>query len=67
MNLENVEKLNKIVSNFPLISKQKSNSYHSQELCAGWYVNTHLSNKDKKILLDEISEALKIPIRVEIV
>jgi uncharacterized protein YoxC len=67
MGFERVANLGKMLSGIPLISKTQATGYQTQKKCGPWYVTTHASNKDMKILLDEIAAMLHIPIQVKIV
>jgi hypothetical protein len=67
MGIERVASLGKKLSGIPLLSNVKSTGYHTQRKCGSWYVTTHSSTKNMKILLEEIGRSLKIPIQVEIV
>jgi len=51
----------------PLISKQKDDYYNQHEIKGGWLVVTHSSTGQKKKQLDEISNALNLNLKVEII
>ncbi len=68
LKLEDVAKLGKMINGHSLVSKTNSHPDNSNiHKCGDWYVDTRSNTIDKKKRLDEISEELKIPIRVEIV
>ena len=65
---EQVAALNKQVAGYPLVSKTKFNPESNRYLkCGDWFVNFPSNTQYKKTFLDEISAALKIPIRVDVV
>jgi hypothetical protein len=66
MGFERVACLGKTVSGIPLISKTRATGYQTQKSCGPWYITTHASNKDMKVLLEEVAATLHIPIQVEI-
>ena len=66
MGLERVSQLGLPLSGIPLVSRNRSNGYQSQVHKGGWYITTHASNPEKKRMLEKISEALQIPVTVEI-
>ena len=68
LNFDDVAKLGLIVNKHPLISKtnyrpDSSNTYQY----GNWFIDTLCNTQRKKELLEQISKALKIPIRVEII
>jgi hypothetical protein len=67
MGIERVSKLSKNLSGIPLLSKVQSTGYHTQKQSGSWYITTHSSTKNMKIILEEIGRSLRIPIQVKIV
>lgn len=70
MGLPAVAYLDQIVSGLPLISKKgppsKNGDARGFKSIDGWFIATHSSTKDKKATLEEVADALKIPIKVRI-
>lgn len=69
LGFERVAKLNKIVSGIPLFSKvpKIKSGYQTQIRADGWYITTHMNNKNKKKLLEDIGRVLHAHIKVDIV
>lgn len=65
--VEKVRKLGIYCNGVPLISEREDDYYNTHELTRGIYVMTHSSTRSKKAQLDQISEALGISLKVEIV
>ena len=64
--LNRVAKLNKIMSNAPLIARKPVvNSYQNQKKCDGWYVTTHVNKQTASAMLKEIGQELNIPVKFE--
>jgi len=63
--LERVAKLNKTMSNAPLIAQTPANGYQNQKRCEGWYVTTHVSKPTASAMLKEIGQELNIPVKLE--
>jgi len=63
--LDRVSRLNKFVSNAPLIAKTPVSSYQKQERCEGWYVTTHVNKHNATTILAEIGRQLNMPIKFE--
>ena len=56
------------VGGYPLVSKSEFNPVTNRRLKHGsWYINFPSNTEYKKRTLDEISQALKIPVKVDIV
>jgi hypothetical protein len=68
LKFEQVATLNKQVAGYPLVSKNEFSPDPNRYLkCGDWYVNFPSSTQYKKSFLQEISTALKIPLRVDVV
>ncbi len=68
LKFEQVVTLNKQVAGYPLVSKTEFSPDPNRYLkCGDWYVNFPSSTQYKKSFLQEISTALKIPLRVDVV
>jgi len=67
MGLERVAKLDKKLSGISLLSKFPSTEYHTQKKSGDWYITTHSSTKNMKIILEEIGKSLRIPVVINIV
>jgi hypothetical protein len=65
---EQVAKLNKIVSGILLFSKSPKikSGYQTQIHTDDWYITTHMNNKSKKKLLEDIARELNVHIKVDI-
>lgn len=66
MGLERVCSLGKMLSGISLISKTRATGYQTQKQSGPWYITTHASNKDMKLLMEEIAAVLNIPIQVRL-
>jgi hypothetical protein len=63
--LERVAKLNKIVTSIPLIARTPTNDYQKQRRCDGWFITTHVNKVSATTVLEEIAEALNMPVKIE--
>lgn len=66
MGFEQVFKLGKEVSGIALLSKSPTTSYQSQKKRGDWYITTHASTKQMKIILEEMAQSLNKDIRINI-
>ena len=67
LRFDDVEKLNLRVSGYPLVSKIEFNKVPNRsDKCGEWYVTFPSTTQYKKSFLEDISKALKIPIKVDI-
>jgi hypothetical protein len=64
--LERVAQLKLRIAGIALVSHHAANSYQNQIHKDGWFITTHASNEEKKRMLETISQALQVPVRVEI-
>jgi hypothetical protein len=68
LRFEDVAKLQKQVSGYPLVTKTNPNPIINRSMQSGdWHINFPSNTQYKKIFLEEISAALKIPLRVDVV
>jgi len=68
LRFEDVAKLQKQVSGYPLVTKTNPNPTINRSMQSGdWHINFPSNTQYKKSFLEEISTALKIPIRVDVV
>ena len=65
LGLERVAKLNKVVAKTPLVSRTKANGYQAQRQCDGWYITTHINKITAKMMLEDIGNALNVPLKIE--
>jgi len=63
--LNRVAKLNKTISNAPLIARTPVNGYQNQKQCDGWYVTTHVNKHNASAMLKEIGKELNMPVKFE--
>jgi len=67
MGLERIEGLGKKLSGVPLISKTPPTDYQNYKQCGPWFITTHSSTKDKKLLLEGLGAQLRMPVQIQIV
>lgn len=65
--LDQVAKLNKVVTSIPLLSRKPSTGYQAQRTWNGWHVTTHVNSNTATNVLKEIAAELKMPIKVELI
>ncbi|NOQ65564.1 MAG: hypothetical protein GQ582_13720 [Methyloprofundus sp.] len=65
LGFERVAKLNKMVSNAPLVSKTPTTGYQTQRRCDSWYITTHVGKRTATRVLAEIGKQLNVPIQFE--
>jgi len=65
--IDRVARLNKRVSGIPLFAKIPATGYQKQQYIENWYITTHVNKQNARSILEEISQELNMPIRVEIV
>ncbi|MCQ8104320.1 hypothetical protein NP590_09410 [Methylomonas sp. SURF-2] len=63
--LDKVAKLNKVVTSIPLMGRQPTNGYQAQRQVNGWYITTHVNKITATTVLEEIGQALNMPVKVE--
>ena len=66
MGLERVAKLNLTMCGHPLVSKQAPFQKRGAKHLNGWYVVTHASTREKRTVLEQVSEQLEVPISVKV-
>lgn len=64
---EKVANLQLVRLGLPLVSKKKDDFYNQHEIEGGWLVVTHSSTSQKKKQLEEISKALGLNLKIEII
>ena len=68
LKFDDVAKLNIRVSGYPLVSKTEFNQQPNRsEKCGDWHVTFPSNTQYKKSFLEDISKALKMPIRVDVI
>ena len=67
LGVERVKSLNLFINRVPLVSSFKDKRYSTSQFpCGSYFIITHSSTKQKKILIDSISKKLKEDIKTEI-
>lgn len=62
-----VAELQMVWVGLPLVSKMRDDFYNQHEVKDGWLVVTHSSTNKKKKQLEEISKALRLNLKVEVI
>ena len=64
---ERVQQLGIMCCGVPLVANKKDDFYRQDEVKPGLYIMTHSATQTKKQQLDEISQRLKLGLKVEII